>query len=58
MHIGWCAAQLEDLKPDEKNYDPDSKDYSPLIPLFAGAAVPVNMNKAAQFLKIWAAILL
>lgn len=49
--IGWCAAQLEDFKPDEKNYDPASKDYSPLIPLFAGAAVPVNMNKAAQFFE-------
>ena len=49
--IGWCATQLEDFKPNEKNYDPASKDYSPLIPLFAGAAVPVNMNKAAQFFE-------
>jgi uncharacterized protein (UPF0335 family) len=49
--IGWCAAQLEDFKPDEKNYDPASKDYSPLIPVFAGATVSENMNKAAEFFE-------
>ncbi|PTT68805.1 hypothetical protein, partial [Chryseobacterium sp. HMWF001] len=49
--IGWCAKQLEDFKPNEKNYDPASKDYSPLIPVFTGVAVPVNMNKAAEFFE-------
>ncbi|WP_042721407.1 zincin-like metallopeptidase toxin domain-containing protein, partial [Flavobacterium sp. B17] len=49
--IGWCAAQLEDFKPDERNYDPASKDYSPLIPVFAGATVSENMNKAAEFFE-------
>ncbi|WP_144281372.1 hypothetical protein [Chryseobacterium echinoideorum] len=49
--IGWCAKQLEGFKPTEKNYNPSSKDYSPLIPVFAGVAVPVNINKAANFFE-------
>lgn len=49
--IEWCAAQLEDFKPGEKNYDPTSKDYSPLIPVFAGVAASENMNKAADFFE-------
>lgn len=49
--IGWCAEQLENLKPAEKNYNPESKDYAPLIPLIGGIPVPVNINKAAQFFE-------
>lgn len=52
--IGWCAEQLESLKPTETNYNPELKDYSPLIPIVIGGAVipvPVNMNKAAQFFE-------
>ncbi|HCA07414.1 cysteine peptidase family C39 domain-containing protein [Chryseobacterium sp.] len=49
--IGWCAEQLENLKPTEKNYNPESKDYAPLIPLIGGIPVPVNINKAAQFFE-------
>ncbi|WP_439480044.1 cysteine peptidase family C39 domain-containing protein [Chryseobacterium aquaticum] len=43
--FGWCAEQLEDLKPTEKNYNPESKDYAPLIPL------PINTNKASDFFE-------
>ncbi|KMQ67097.1 hypothetical protein ACM39_15045 [Chryseobacterium sp. FH2] len=49
--IGWCAEKLEAFKPTEKNYNPESKDYSPLVPIIGGVAVPVNMNKAAQFFE-------
>ena len=49
--IGWCAKQLEGLKPTEKNYNPASKDYSPLIPIVGGVSVPLNMNTAAQFFE-------
>lgn len=49
--IGWCAEQLENLKPTEKNYNPESKNYAPLIPLIGGIPVPVNINKAAQFFE-------
>ncbi|NML70848.1 hypothetical protein HHL23_13745 [Chryseobacterium sp. RP-3-3] len=49
--IGWCAEKLEAIKPTEKNYNPEAKDYSPLIPIIGGVAVPVNMNKAAQFFE-------
>jgi hypothetical protein len=52
--IGWCADQLESLKPTEKNYNPESKDYTPLIPLVVGVGVipiPINMNKASQFFE-------
>jgi len=49
--IGWCAEQLEMLKPTEKNYNPEFKDYAPLIPLIGGIPVPVNMNKAVQFFE-------
>ncbi|SHE66177.1 cysteine peptidase family C39 domain-containing protein [Chryseobacterium sp. OV279] len=49
--IGWCAEQLENLKPAEKNYNPESKDYAPLILLIGGIPVPVNINKAAQFFE-------
>ncbi|REC61279.1 hypothetical protein DRF65_16300 [Chryseobacterium pennae] len=49
--IGWCAEKLEAFKPTEKNYNPEAKDYSPLIPIIGGVAVPVNMNKAAQFFE-------
>lgn len=45
--IGWCAEQLESLKPTEKNYNPEAKDYSPLIP-FIGV---VNLNKTAHFFE-------
>lgn len=45
--IGWCAEQLESLKPTEKNYNPEAKDYSPLIPLIGG----VNLNKTAHFFE-------
>ncbi|GEN77849.1 cysteine peptidase family C39 domain-containing protein [Chryseobacterium hagamense] len=45
--LGWCAEQLESLKPTEKNYNPEAKDYSPLVPI-VGA---VNLNKAAQFFE-------
>ncbi|PTT43049.1 hypothetical protein DBR28_01210, partial [Chryseobacterium sp. HMWF028] len=49
--IGWCAEQLEVFKPTEKNYNPEAKDYSPLVPIIGGVTVPVNMNKAAQFFE-------
>jgi len=52
--FGWCAEQLEGLKPTEKNYNPESKDYTPLIPLVTGVGVipiPININKAAQFFE-------
>jgi hypothetical protein len=49
--IGWCAEKLEAFKPTEKNYNPLSKDYSPLVPIIGGTAVPVNLNKAAQFFE-------
>lgn len=52
--IGWCAEQLESLKPTEKNYDPGSEDYAPLVPIVMGAGViplPINMNKASQFFE-------
>lgn len=49
--IGWCAEKLEVFKPTEKNYNPQAKDYSPLIPIIGGVAVPVNINKAAQFFE-------
>lgn len=45
--IGWCAEQLESLKPTEKNYNPEAKDYSPLIPFIGGA----NLNKTAHFFE-------
>ncbi|WP_379966989.1 cysteine peptidase family C39 domain-containing protein [Epilithonimonas sp. UC225_85] len=48
--IGWCADKLENLKPSEKNYDPESKEYTPIIPVL-GVPVPVNMSKAAQFFE-------
>lgn len=48
--IGWCADKLENLKPTEKNYNPESKEYTPIVPVL-GAPVPVNMNKAAQFFE-------
>ncbi|KFE99895.1 hypothetical protein IX39_04380 [Chryseobacterium formosense] len=50
--FGWCAEQLESLKPTEKNYNPEAKDYSPLVPIVIGAdviSIPININKAAQF---------
>ncbi|BFO65636.1 cysteine peptidase family C39 domain-containing protein [Chryseobacterium sp. KCF3-3] len=49
--IGWCAEKLEAFKPTEKNYNPKAKDYSPLIPIIGGVAVPVTINKAAQFFE-------
>lgn len=49
--IGWCAENLEALKPTEKNYNPQAKDYSPLVPIIGGVAVSVTMNKAAQFFE-------
>ncbi|MFY1046727.1 cysteine peptidase family C39 domain-containing protein [Chryseobacterium sp. GP-SGM7] len=49
--IGWCAEKLEVFKPTEKNYNPQANDYSPLIPIIGGVAVPVNINKAAQFFE-------
>lgn len=49
--IGWCAEKLEAFKPTEKNYNPKAKDYSPLIPIIGGVAVPANINKAAQFFE-------
>lgn len=45
--IGWCAEQLENFKPTEKNYNPEAKDYSPIIPIIGA----VNLNKAAQFFE-------
>jgi len=48
--IGWCADKLENLKPTEKNYNPETKDYTPIIPVL-GVPIPVNMNKAAQFFE-------
>lgn len=45
--IGWCAEKLEAFKPTEKNYNPEAKDYSPLVPLIGA----VNLNKAAQFFE-------
>lgn len=45
--IGWCAEKLEALKPTEKNYNPEAKDYSPLVPIIGA----VNLNKAAQFFE-------
>ncbi|WP_294230350.1 hypothetical protein [uncultured Chryseobacterium sp.] len=45
--LGWCGEQLESLKPTEKNYNPEAKDYSPLIPVIGA----VNLNKAAQFFE-------
>ena len=45
--LGWCGEQLESLKPTEKNYNPEAKDYSPIVPI-VGA---VNLNKAAQFFE-------
>ena len=48
--IGWCADKLENLKPTENNYDPEAKDYTPLVPVL-GVPVSVNMNKAAQFFE-------
>ncbi|WP_326984968.1 hypothetical protein VUJ46_10700 [Chryseobacterium sp. MYb264] len=52
--FGWCAEQLESLKPTEKNYNPESEDYTPLFPLVTGAGIipiPINMNKASQFFE-------
>lgn len=50
--IGWCAGQVRNLKTTEKNYEPSSKDYSPLIPVFiTGISAPVNVNKAAEFFE-------
>ncbi|KFF15994.1 cysteine peptidase family C39 domain-containing protein [Chryseobacterium sp. JM1] len=49
--IGWCAEQLDKLKPAEKNYNPGSKDYAPLIPFIGGIPVPVNINKATLFFE-------
>ena len=49
--IGWCAEKLEVFKPTEKNYNPETQDYSPLVPIIGGVAVPVNMNRAAQFFE-------
>lgn len=49
--IGWCAEKLEVFKPTEKNYNPQANDYSPLIPIIGSVAVPVNINKAAQFFE-------
>ncbi|WP_185289992.1 cysteine peptidase family C39 domain-containing protein [Chryseobacterium lactis] len=49
--FGWCAEHLEDFKPTEKNYNPESKDYSPLFPMIGSIAIPVNMNKATQFFE-------
>ncbi len=48
--IGWCADKLENLKPTEKNYNPEAKDYTPIVPVL-GVPIPVNMNKAAQFFE-------
>ncbi|GEM_PF-737259 len=48
--IGWCADKLENLKPTEKNYNPEAKEYTPLVPIL-GVPIPVNMNKAAQFFE-------
>ncbi|WP_294311574.1 hypothetical protein [uncultured Chryseobacterium sp.] len=45
--LGWCGEQLESLKPTEKNYNPEAKDYSPVIPVIGA----VNLNKAAQFFE-------
>lgn len=45
--IGWCAEKLEAFKPTEKNYNPEAKNYSPLVPLIGS----VNLNKAAQFFE-------
>ncbi|MDR6921313.1 hypothetical protein [Chryseobacterium sp. 2987] len=52
--FGWCAEQLESLKPTEKNYNPEAKNYSPLVPIIIGGAVtpiPINMNKASEFFE-------
>ena len=48
--IGWCADKLENLKPTEKNYNPEAKDYIPIVPVL-GVPIPVNINKAAQFFE-------
>ncbi len=48
--IGWCADKLENLKPTEKNYNPEAKDYAPIVPVLR-VPIPVNMNKAAQFFE-------
>ncbi len=45
--IGWCAEKLEAFKPTEKNYNPEAKDYSPLVPIIGA----VNLNRAAQFFE-------
>jgi hypothetical protein len=45
--LGWCAEQLESLKPTEKNYNPEAREYSPLVPIIGA----VNLNKAAQFFE-------
>ncbi|PZU22027.1 MAG: hypothetical protein DI622_06535 [Chryseobacterium sp.] len=45
--FGWCAEHLEDFKPTEKNYNPEAKDYSPIIPLIG----TVNMNKISEFFE-------
>ncbi|WP_295212122.1 cysteine peptidase family C39 domain-containing protein [uncultured Chryseobacterium sp.] len=45
--LGWCGEQLESLKPTEKNYNPEAKDYSPLVPIIGA----VNLNEAAQFFE-------
>ena len=44
------ADKLENLKPTEKNYNPEAKDYTPIVPVL-GVPIPVNMNKAAQFFE-------
>ncbi|WP_294273900.1 cysteine peptidase family C39 domain-containing protein [uncultured Chryseobacterium sp.] len=52
--LGWCAENLEDFKPTEKNYNPEAKDYSPLVPIVIGGVavpIPINMNKASQFFE-------
>lgn len=49
--IGWCAEKLEAFKPTEKSYNPEAKDYSPLVPIIGGGTIPVNINKAAQFFE-------
>ncbi|QDZ63730.1 hypothetical protein EVD20_15775 [Elizabethkingia bruuniana] len=49
--IGWCAEKLEALKPTEKNYNPEARDYSPLIPIIGGISVSVNITKAADFFE-------
>lgn len=52
--LSWCNDKLEEIKPKEKNYNADAKDFTPLLPIITPAGtvvVPVNVNTAAQFFE-------